>query len=76
MYTEEQFINLEQEERELTDEAIAIMLLILANIKGDLEKELQSFYQKYGKDGVVTYSEARKWVSEQDHPTEKGGKEE
>lgn len=67
MYTEEQFIDLEQEERELTDESIAIMLLLLANIKGDLEKELRNFYQKYGKDGVVTYSEARKWVSEQDH---------
>ena len=43
------------------------MLLILANVKGDLEKELRNFYQKYGKDGVVTYAEARKWVSEQDH---------
>lgn len=67
MYTEEQFIALEQEERELTDEAIVIMLLILANLKGNLEKELRNFYQKYGKDGVVTYAEARKWVSEQDH---------
>jgi SPP1 gp7 family putative phage head morphogenesis protein len=37
------------------------------NTKGNLEKELRNFYQKYGKDGVVTYSEARKWVSEQDH---------
>lgn len=67
MYTEKQFIELEQQERQLTDEAIAVMLLILANTKGSLEKELQSFYQKYGKDGVVTYAEARKWVSEQDH---------
>lgn len=67
MFTEEEFERLEQEERELTDEAIAIMVLILANIKGDLERELRDFYSKYGKDGVVTYAEARKWVSEQDH---------
>lgn len=67
MYTEQQFIDLEQEERELTDEAIAVMVLLLAETKGNLEKELRSFYQKYGKDGVVTYPEARKWISEQDH---------
>lgn len=67
MYTEQQFINLEQEERELTDEAIAIILLLLANTKGNLENELRNFYSKYGKDGVVTYAEARKWISEQNH---------
>ena len=67
MYTEQQFIDLEQEERELTDEEIAIMLLLLANLHGDLEKELRLFYQKYGRDGVVTYAEARKWISEKDH---------
>ena len=67
MYTEEELTRLEQEERELTDEAIAILLLILANAKGNLEKELRDFYSKYGKDGVVTYAEARKWISEQDH---------
>ena len=67
MYTEEDFIALEQEERTLTDEAILAMLLILMSVKGELEDELRDFYQRYGKDGVVTYSEARKWVSEQDH---------
>ena len=67
MYTEEQFDKLEQEERVLTDEAIAAMLLILSSTKSNLEKELRSFYQQYGKDGVITYSEARKWVSEKDH---------
>lgn len=67
MFTDEQFIELEQEERTLTDEAIIIMLLIMATTKGNIEKELRNFYQKYGKDGVVTYQEARKWVSEQDH---------
>lgn len=67
MWTEQDFINLEQEEREITDEAIIAMIFVLSGIKGDLVKELQAFYQKYGKDGVVTYSEARKWVSEKDH---------
>lgn len=67
MYTDEQFEQLEQEELELTDEAIIAMILIMAGIKGNLENELRKFYQKYGKDGVITYAEARKWVSEQDH---------
>lgn len=43
------------------------MLLLLSTTKGNLKKELQEFYQKYGKDGVVTYAEARKFVSEKDH---------
>ena len=67
MYAEEDFIALEQEERAITDEAILIMLLILSGVKGDIEKELRAFYQKYGQDGVVTYSEARKWISEKNH---------
>lgn len=67
MYSEDQFVQLEQEERELTDEAIAVMLLLLMHVKGNLETELRNFYSKYGKDGVVTYSEARKWISQQDH---------
>ena len=67
MWTEEEFTSLEQEEREITDEAILLMILIIAGIKGDIEKELRAFYQEYGKDGVVTYSEARKWISHQDH---------
>lgn len=67
MHTEEDYIVLEQEERAITDEAILLMLLVLAGIKGDIEKELRAFYQQYGRDGVVTYSEARKWISQQDH---------
>lgn len=67
MYPEEQFEQLEQEEMAITDEAIVAMIFIMAGIKGDLENELRKFYQKYGEDGVVTYAEARKWVSEQDH---------
>lgn len=67
MYTEEQFDQLEQNERAITNEAILFMLYLLAETKANLEKELRSFYQQYGKDGVVTYQEARKWVSESDH---------
>lgn len=67
MFTEEQLSELEQEELETTEEAIAVMATLLGTTKVDLEKELRSFYQKYGKDGVVTYNEAKKWVSEKDH---------
>lgn len=67
MYTEEQLSQLEQDERSLTEEEILAILLLLRSTKLNLEKELLSFYQKYGKDGVVTYREARKWVGEQDH---------
>ena len=67
MYIEEQFEQLEQEERIITDEAIAFMLLLLANTKSTLEKELRDFYSRYGQDGVVTYAEARKWISGNDH---------
>ena len=67
MYTEEQFIELEQEERTLTTEATLFMLYLLAETKSEIEKELRSFYQKYGKDGVVTLQQARKWVSDKDH---------
>ena len=67
MSIEEQLTQLEQEERKLTDEAIFIMLLLLATAKDNLEKELRNFYQKYGQDGVITYAEARKWIGDNDH---------
>ena len=41
--------------------------MILRSTRSDLENELRKFYQKYGKDGVVTYAEARKWISEKNH---------
>lgn len=65
--TEEDYVNLEQEERNLTDEAIAVMIVILSVTFNNLEKELRSFYQKYGKAGVVTYQASRKWVDNKDH---------
>ena len=66
MYTEDELVQLEQEERTITDEAIAVMLLLLADTKSALEKELRDFYSKYGSDGIVTYAEARKWIGGSD----------
>jgi SPP1 gp7 family putative phage head morphogenesis protein len=67
MYTDEELDQLEQEEHDLTEEIILAMLVILASLSHELKKELRSFYQEYGKDGVITYREARKWVSDADH---------
>jgi len=67
MYKDEQFIQVEKEELEITNEAIVAMFLVMGVAKRNLEKELRDFYSKYGKDGVVTYAEARKWVSDQNH---------
>ena len=67
MWNEEDFITLEEEERVITEEAILFMLYLLAETKSEVEKELRSFYQKYGKNGVVTWQQARKWVGEKDH---------
>lgn len=67
MYTEEQLDKLEQEEHSLTEETLVAILLVLTNAKLDLENELHAFYRKYGKDGVITLAEARKWVSKKDH---------
>jgi SPP1 gp7 family putative phage head morphogenesis protein len=67
MWTDEQFDQLEQDERTLTEEAVILMTLLLQTTKSDIEKELRSFYQQYGKDGVITYSDVRKWTSGIDH---------
>lgn len=67
MYTEEQLSELEEKENSQTVEAILAMLLLVDASHGRLKKELRDFYQQYGKDGVVTYTEARKWVSNSDH---------
>ena len=67
MWNEEDFIALEQEELEITEEYIVLMIIALGAVRSNLEKELRDFYSQYGKDGVVTYAEARKWVSEKDH---------
>lgn len=67
MYSEKQFIELEQEELKVTNESLMALNLVIANAHGNIEQAISNFYQQYGKDGVVTYAEARKWVSDQDH---------
>ena len=63
MYSEEELEKLENEEHALTEEALVAMFAILRSTQAGLEKELRAFYQQYGKDGVVTYQEARKYIS-------------
>lgn len=67
MYTERQFEKLEQEERVIFEDYAMIAALLLATTKGNLEHELRDFYQKYGKDGVLTYAESQKWVANRNH---------
>lgn len=65
MWSEEEFIKLDEEEYNRTTEEILAALAILSFSKEDIEKELSYFYQKYGKNNVVTYLEAMKKVSNQ-----------
>lgn len=67
IYDEKALTELEQEENSLTEETLVMLFLLLRSTHSDLEKELRQFYQKYGKDGIVTYTEVRKWVSEKNH---------
>lgn len=67
MYTEEELEELKNEEDELTDEELIALLAALHLTLSKLEDELRLFYQKYGKDGVITYNEIKKWVSSKNH---------
>lgn len=67
IYDEQLLTELEQEEHNLTEKTLILLFLLLHSTRSNLEKELRSFYQKYGKDGIVTYTEARKWMSEKNH---------
>lgn len=69
MYTEKEIVELTEEEQELTEEELLVLLAALNATLQDLEKELRNFYQEFGKDGVVTYSEVKKWVSDKKHVT-------
>lgn len=64
MWTDEQLEQLEATEREISLEEVALMILLLTTCHEEFQKEINNFYTKYGKDGVVTYNEARKWVSD------------
>ena len=67
MYTDEELDQLEQEEHGLTEEAFAVLLLLLGLTKEAVATEVASFFHKYGTEGVVSYQAARKWVSDKDH---------
>ena len=67
MYSEEEIKQLAEDENELTEEEILVLLAALHTTLDELEKEIRLFYQKYGKDGIVTYAEAKQWVSSTNH---------
>lgn len=66
IYDEEALEKLEEKQHDQTLESLLILAALASVTRGRIEDELRSFYQKYGKDGVVTYAEARKWVSQKD----------
>lgn len=67
MYTEEEIQRLRSEENELTEEELILLLATLYTTLSSLETVIRDFYSKYGSDGVVTFSEVKKWVSNQNH---------
>ena len=67
MYTEEELSKLRNEEEELTEEELVALLAMLHITLSELENEIRLFYQKYGKGGVITYNDVKKWVSSNNH---------
>lgn len=67
IYDEQYLQQLADEEDQLSEAALLAMIAVIASTQTELEKELRLFYQKYGTDGVITYGEARKWISDRDH---------
>lgn len=67
MYTDEELETLAKEEDGITEKALISMIALVRKTNSELAKELTDFYNKYGKDGIVTYAEANKWVSERNH---------
>lgn len=66
IYDEIALEKVEEDEHSITVETLVLLYAIMADARYNIENELRSFYQKYGKDGVVTYAEARKWISSKD----------
>lgn len=66
MWSDKEFEDLENSEFQMTRQKLILMYTLVNKTKENIEKELLQFYQQYGIDGVVTYNEARKWVSSQD----------
>lgn len=64
---EQEYETLETSEKNDTENAIALMLAILDDIHEDVDKEITLFYQRYGKDEIVTYAEAQRYISQKNH---------
>ena len=65
--TEREFEELEQREHDNTLMVLAVMYLMLDGTKDSILKELQAFYGRYAKNGVVTFRDARRWISQSNH---------
>ena len=57
----------EKEQYALTVEAFRKIAEEMSGTQADVKREIEDFIKAYGRDGVVTYTEARKWVSRDDH---------
>lgn len=57
----------EKEQYTLTVDAFRRITEEMYGANSDVKKEIEDFVRRYGRDGVVTYKEARKWVSRDDH---------
>jgi len=57
----------EKEQYALTVQAFKQIAEEMYGTNEEVRKELEAFVRKYGKDGIVTYKEARKWASRDDH---------
>ena len=57
----------EKSQHDLTVEAFRAILEEMYGCQKEVEREIEAFVREYGRDGVVTYAEARKWVSRDDH---------
>lgn len=67
MPTERDYQNLEEDERNHTNKVLALMVLVLNSTRKDIKNVLREFYHKYGRDGIVSWQDARKWISHSDH---------
>lgn len=67
MWNEQELERLEEEEHDEMLTELSLIISLLHDYSDDIEYEISRFYSKYGKDGVVTYAEARKYVSEKNH---------
>jgi SPP1 gp7 family putative phage head morphogenesis protein len=67
IYDEEALDQLEQEEFSEVEKFLLILFGIMLLLRTELEDAIRIFYQKYGINGVVTYHQARKWISNTNH---------